>query len=80
LGSRCRTQNPRWVGLGFDTRTHSRVLAQSNLDTGEAGIKTRKSTAQWPILDQALFKWQRRHINAGFPISGPLIRMKAVEY
>ncbi|OKP10331.1 CENP-B protein 2 -like protein [Penicillium subrubescens] len=69
-------------GRPIDRTTVSRVLSSQYdyLDTGEAGIKTRKSTAQWPILDQALFEWQRRHINAGFPISGPLIRMKAVEY
>jgi hypothetical protein len=36
--------------------------------------------SQWPILDQALFEWQQRHQDAGFPITGPLLRMKAIEY
>jgi hypothetical protein len=40
----------------------------------------RSSTSHWPILDQALFKWQQRHQDAGFPITGPLLRPKAIEY
>jgi hypothetical protein len=40
----------------------------------------RSSTSHWPILDQALFEWQQRHQDAGFPITGPLLRLKAIEY
>jgi hypothetical protein len=31
-------------------------------------------------LDEALFQWQQRHAEKGFPITGPLIRLKAAEY
>jgi hypothetical protein len=40
----------------------------------------RTSSSHWPILDEKLFEWQQRHQDAGFPITGPLLRLKAIEY
>jgi hypothetical protein len=40
----------------------------------------RLSTSYWPKLDQALFEWQQRYQDAGFPITGSLLRLKAIEY
>jgi hypothetical protein len=69
-------------GRVIDRTTVSRTLSSqySYLDNGEAGTKSRKSTAHWPLLDKALFQWQQRHAEKGFPITGPLIRLKAAEY
>ena len=69
-------------GRVIDRTTVSRTLSSqySNLDNGEAGTKSRKSTAHWPLLDEALFQWQRRHTEKGFPMTGALIRLKAAEY
>jgi hypothetical protein len=66
----------------IDRTTVSRVLSSQYdyLDGGDAGIRTRKSTAHWPLLDDALFEWQRQHIENGFPMTGPIIRLKAAEY
>lgn len=62
--------------------TVSRILSSqyNHLDHGEARAKVRKLTAHWPLLDEAIFEWQRRHTQRGFPITGPLIRLKATEY
>jgi hypothetical protein len=69
-------------GRTIDRATVSRILSSqyNHLDYGEAGTKSRKSTAHWPLLDEALFEWQRRHTEKGFPMTGPLIRLKAAEY
>jgi hypothetical protein len=69
-------------GRIIDRTTVSRTLSSqySYLDNGEAGTKSRKSTAHWPLLDEALFQWQQRHTEKGFSITGPLIRLKAAEY
>jgi hypothetical protein len=69
-------------GRIIDRTTVSRTLSSqyNYLDNGEAGTTSRKSTAHWPLLDEALFQWQRRHVEKGFPITGPLIRLKAAEY
>lgn len=40
----------------------------------------RASASFWPILDEKLFEWSERHIDAGIPITGPLLQYKAIEY
>jgi hypothetical protein len=69
-------------GRIIDRTTVSRTLSSqyNYLDNSEAGTKSRKSTAHWPLLDEALYQWQRRHTEKGFPMTGPLIRLKAAEY
>ncbi|KAJ5976584.1 hypothetical protein N7481_010291 [Penicillium waksmanii] len=69
-------------GRIIDRATVSRTLSSqyNYLDNGEAGTRSRKSTAHWPLLDEALFQWQQRHTEKGFPMTGPLIRLKAAEY
>ncbi|KAJ5976558.1 hypothetical protein N7481_010265 [Penicillium waksmanii] len=62
----------------IDRATVSRKY--QHLDTSPAGLNMRLSTSHWPKLDQALFEWQQRHQDAGFPITGPLLRLKAIEY
>ena len=62
--------------------TVSKILSSKyeHLDTGFAGQNKRPLTSRWPLLDELLYIWQQRHENAGFPITGPLIQSKAVEY
>ena len=67
----------------IDRATVSKILSSKYdyLDTGLASIQTRPSISQWPILDQALFEWQQQHQDTtGFPITGPLLRLKAIEF
>ncbi|KAJ5981088.1 hypothetical protein N7481_008386 [Penicillium waksmanii] len=69
-------------GRKIDRTTVSRTLSSryDYLDNGEAGIKKKTPTAAWPLLDEALFEWQKRHTEKGFPMTGPLLRLKAAEY
>ncbi|KAJ5102472.1 hypothetical protein N7532_003001, partial [Penicillium argentinense] len=69
-------------GRLIDRATVSKILSSKyqHLDIGPASLNMRSSTSHWPILDQALFEWQQRHQDAGFPITGPLLRLKAIEY
>ena len=62
--------------------TVSKILSSKyqHLDTGFAGQNKRPSASRWPALDEALHIWQQRHEDAGFPMTGPLIQNKAVEY
>lgn len=68
-------------GRIIDRTTVSRVLSSryDYLDYGAASNMTRKSSAHWPILDEALFEWQNRLVEQGQSITGPLIRMKAIQ-
>jgi hypothetical protein len=69
-------------GRLIDRATVSRILSSKyqHLDTGPAGLNMRTSASHWPVLDEKLFEWQQRHQDAGFPITGPLLRLKAIEY
>ena len=69
-------------GRLIDRATVSRILSSKyqHLDTGPAGSSMRVSASFRPILDEELFEWSERHIYAGFPITGPLLQYKAIEY
>jgi hypothetical protein len=69
-------------GRLIDRATVSRILSSKyqHLDTSPASLSMRTSASHWPILDEKLFEWQQRHQDAGFPITGPLLRLKAIQY
>jgi hypothetical protein len=68
-------------GRIIDRATVSRTLSPrySYLDNGEAGARSRKSTAHWPLLEEALVEWQRQYAKQGCCIIGPLMRLKTAE-
>lgn len=61
--------------------TVSRILSSQYdyLDIGLTKANSRFSSSFWPILDQKLSNWVNKHIESGFPITGPLIQIKANE-
>jgi hypothetical protein len=69
-------------GRLIDRATVSRILSSKydHLDIGPVGASKRTSSSYWPELDQKVFEWADRHINAGIPITGPLLQYKAIEY
>lgn len=50
------------------------------LDSGPSRANMRSSSSFWPILDQKLSEWANGHLNNGYPITGPLIQIKAAEF
>lgn len=62
-----------WFLSQFDRHinraTVSKILSSKYeyLDTGFAGQNKRPLASRWPLLDEALYIWQQRHENAGFP-------------
>ncbi|KAJ5648646.1 hypothetical protein N7490_005018 [Penicillium lividum] len=62
--------------------TISRILSSkyAHLDTGPATASMRRSSSQWPILDQKLAEWLERYTASGKRANQALIQYKAAEY
>lgn len=69
-------------GRQIDQGTVSRILSSqyNRLDNTPASKSMRVSSSQWPILDEKLYEWSQRHIDASIPITGPLLQYKAADF